>query len=46
MKNFVFLSPNFPANYWLFCRELKKDGLRVLGIGDCPYPQLEPKLKE
>ena len=36
MKNFVFLSPNFPANYWLFCRELKKDGLRVLGIGDCP----------
>ena len=46
MKNFVFLSPNFPTNYWLFCRELKKNGLRVLGIGDCPYPQLDPRLTD
>lgn len=46
MKNFVFISPNFPANYWNFCRELKNNGLNVLGIGDCPYNSLNPKLKE
>ena len=26
MKNFVFLSPNFPTNYWKFCKELKENG--------------------
>ncbi|MED9821745.1 MAG: hypothetical protein U0J65_06925 [Christensenellales bacterium] len=45
MKNFVFISPNFPANYWKFCAELKKNGMNVLGIGDCPYDQLTPELK-
>lgn len=45
MKNFVFLSPNFPNNYWKFCRELKNDGFRVLGIGDCPYNELTSELK-
>ena len=45
MKNFIFISPNFPTNYWLFCRELKKNGLNVLGIGDQPYDQLAPELK-
>ena len=43
MKNFVFISPNFPVGYWKFCEELKKNGLRVLGIGDCPYDQLLPE---
>ena len=37
MKNFIFISPNFPTNYWQFCRELKNDGMNVLGIGDQPY---------
>ena len=46
MKNVIFLSPNFPTNYWQFCRELKKNGMNVLGIGDCPYDELSPKLKE
>ncbi len=46
MKNFVFISPNFPTNYWMFCRELKKNGLNVLGIGDQPYDQLNPNLKD
>ena len=46
MKNFIFLSPNFPETYWLFCRELKKNGMRVLGIGDCPYPELRQELRE
>ena len=40
MKNFVFISPNFPDNYWHFCRHLRDNGLRVLGIGDCPYDHL------
>lgn len=46
MKNFLFLSPNFPTNYWMFCRELKQNGLTVLGIGDQPYDELLPELKE
>ena len=46
MKNFVFISPNFPEVYWKFCRELKNNGLRVLGIGDCPYDELLPELRE
>lgn len=46
MKNFIFISPNFPAPYWKFCAELRKNGLRVLGIGDCPYPQLMQQLRE
>ena len=45
MKNFIFISPNFPANYWKFCRELKNDGFNVLGIGDCPYDNLSLELK-
>ncbi len=46
MKNFVFLSPNFPETYWKFCAELKNNGLRVLGIGDCPYDQLKQELRD
>ena len=45
MKNFIFISPNFPTNYWLFCRELKKNGMNVLGIGDQPYDDLTEDLK-
>jgi len=46
MKNFIFISPNFPLTYWRFCRELKNNGLRVLGIGDCPYDELTWEQKE
>ena len=46
MKNFIFISPNFPLTYWKFCRELKNNGMRVLGIGDCPYDELLPELKD
>ena len=45
MQNFIFISPNFPTNYWQFCRELKNNGLNVLGIGDQPYEELKPELK-
>ena len=46
MKNFIFISPNFPTNYWMFCRELKKNGLNVLGIEDQPYDELDYNVKE
>ncbi|MBR6816017.1 MAG: carbamoylphosphate synthase large subunit [Clostridia bacterium] len=46
MKNFIFISPNFPTNYWQFCKELKANGLRVLGIGDQPYDELRSELKD
>ena len=46
MKNFIFISPNFPLTYWMFCRELKNNGMRVLGIGDCPYDELKQELRD
>lgn len=46
MKNFLFISPNYPANYWQFCRAMKQQGLRVLGIGDAPKESLDPRLLE
>ena len=46
MKNCVFISPNFPTNYWKFCRELKNNGLNVLGVGDQPYNELSQDLKD
>lgn len=45
MKNFIFISPNFPTNYWMFCKELKINGFNVLGIGDCPYGNLANEVK-
>lgn len=30
----------------MFCRELKANGINVLGIGDCPYDYLMPELRE
>ena len=45
MKNFIFISPNFPVNYWKFCCELKNNGMNVLGIGDQPYDELTEDLK-
>lgn len=46
MKNFIFISPNFPENYWRFCRHLRDNGFNVLGIGDCEYYNLLPQLKQ
>ena len=46
MKNIIFISPNFPTNYWQFCRELKKNRMNVLGIGDQPYDELSNELKD
>lgn len=44
--NFIFISPNFPHTYWNFCDRLKRNGVNVLGIGDCPYDDLEQPLKD
>ncbi len=44
--NFVFISPNFPHTYWNFCDRLRRNGVNVLGIGDCPYEGLEQGLKD
>ncbi len=46
MRNFIFISPNFPLTYWRFCLELKKNGMRVLGIGDSPYDNLAQELRD
>ena len=43
--NFIFISPNFPYTYWNFCDRLKRNGVNVLGIGDCPYDALNDNLK-
>ena len=43
--NFIFVSPNFPTSYWLFCARLKENGVNVLGIGDCPYDNLTEDLR-
>lgn len=45
MKNFIYISPNFPANHWFFCDRLKRNGINVLGIGDAPYDELTDDLK-
>lgn len=44
--NFVFISPHFPSTYWLFANRLKRNGVNVLGIGDCPYDGLEDNVRD
>ena len=43
--NFVYLSPHFPPNYYLFCVRLREEGVNVLGLADAPYPSLRPELR-
>jgi len=44
--NYIFISPQFPKNFWKFCDRLKREGVTVLGIGDSPYDQLSDELKD
>ncbi len=46
MRNFIFISPNFPDVYYKFVTELKKQGFNVLGIGDGPYYEIPEQLKK
>ena len=43
--NVVFISPQFPENYWNWCDRLRKNGATVLGIGDTPYDNLTNEVK-
>ena len=45
MRNFVYISPQFPDYFYKFIEALKNNGFRVLGIGDDPYENLSPQLK-
>lgn len=44
--NFVYISPQFPKNFYNFCDRLKKKGVNVLAIGDTPYNELSMELKD
>ena len=38
MKNFIFISPNFPTNYWQFCRPRMVEGdIEPLDSGEPLY---------
>lgn len=43
--NYVFISPAYPISCTLFCDRLNQLGVHVLGIGDVPYDELNPQLK-
>ncbi len=43
--NVVFLSLNFPYHFYHFCDRLKRLGVQVLGIGDCPYSELRDECR-
>ena len=45
MKNFILISPHFPHTYYHFAEALKRNGFRVLGIGDASWDQLDPALR-
>jgi len=44
--NSVFLSPNFPPNFYNFALRLREAGANVLGLADEPYNALSPRLRE
>ncbi len=44
--NVIFISPQFPENYWHFCEALRRNGANVFGIGDTPYDNISRELKD
>ena len=40
--NFVFLSPHFPPNYYLFCRRLKEAGFTAASHRGTGFGELVP----
>ncbi len=44
--NFILVSPQFPSTYYKFAIALKANGFTVLGIGDTPYEELSPLVKD
>ena len=45
MQNFIIISPHFPDTYYQFAEALKKNGFRVLGVGDASFFELSPELR-
>ena len=45
MKNFIVISPHFPETYYRFAEALKRNGFRVLGIGDASFFEIPPQLR-
>lgn len=43
---FIFISANFPENYWQFCKGLKNNGVQVYGIADVLWGNLSTELKD
>jgi hypothetical protein len=43
--NVVFVSPQFPPNFYPFCQRLKELGATVLGVADESYDRLRPELR-
>ncbi len=41
----VFISPDFPENFYLFCAELSGRGHQVLGLSATPYEHVRPELR-
>ncbi len=44
--NVIFISPNFPSHFYNFCDRLKRLGVNVLGVGDCPWSDLSENCRE
>ena len=45
MKNFIVISPHFPETYYRFAEALKRNGFRVLGIGDASFFEIPHQLR-
>jgi biotin carboxylase len=43
--NYVFISPHYPPNFYLFCKTLTKHGVSVLGVAEEQYENLHPELR-
>ena len=41
----VFISPDFPENFYHFCTELADRGHQVLGLSATPYERVRPELR-
>jgi hypothetical protein len=44
--NFVFISPQFPPQYFHFITALRERGVNVVAIGDAPFDSLRQELRE
>jgi hypothetical protein len=43
--NLLYISPSFPPTFYKFCVGLANKGIRVFGVGEDSFDQLNPELK-